>query len=255
MARAGGPSRVAVGLAVALPFVVVAGVGLFTYLSAPACSALDDVEPDQRTFRAPPCTITSDEFVYFAEMRTTAGPLTIALDPILSPSGTNNFVFLAETGFYDDTPIHKIEVADDHSFVQMGDPTGTGRGTPGYSFTPEPPSPITRYTRGTVAVVFSNDDPRSAGSQFIIFGAEYEELSYPARTPNLPLLGFVVGEESFATLDVLLARPTDGDGRPVEDLRIEGVTILQKDRFTADEPDAPTTPSPFVPASPTATPS
>ena len=250
--RAAGPSRVAVGLAIALPFLVAAGLLLFDELSSASCSRLEDVEPDQGAFDEPPCTMTSDEYLYFAEIHTTAGPIRIALDPILSPDGVNNFVFLAEAGFYDDTPIHKVEVTDDHSFIQMGDPTGTGRGNAGYTFEPEPPSPIAKYTRGAVALVFPLTDAPAASSQFIIFGTEYEALALPTRTPNLPIIGYVIDEESMLTVDTMLALGTE-DGRPLEELRIHRVGILQKDRFTAGEPDAPTEPSPFAPVTPTAT--
>ncbi|MSY13644.1 MAG: peptidylprolyl isomerase, partial [Actinobacteria bacterium] len=73
---------------------------------------------------------------YTATMETSMGTLVIALDPIKAPVTVNNFVFLALYHYYDGIIFHRII----NGFVcQGGDPTGTGRGGPGYQFKDELP--------------------------------------------------------------------------------------------------------------------
>ncbi len=91
--------------------------------------------------------------------------LTISAD--LSPIAAGNFVALASCGFYDGTPFHRTPTLEDGTpfVIQGGDPTGTGRGGPGYTIKDEPVT--TPYVRGTVAMARSAA-PNSVGSQFFI---------------------------------------------------------------------------------------
>ena len=78
-----------------------------------------------------------------------------------APVTVNNFVCLAEDGYFNDTPFHRIVKG---FVIQGGDPTGTGSGGPGYKFADEP---VTRdYERGTLAM--ANAGPNTNGSQFFI---------------------------------------------------------------------------------------
>lgn len=224
-----GATRVAVGLALALPFLVAGGIIAWNQLTTD-CVTLNEDTIGARSFAAPPCPFVSDDFLYVMEMRTDAGPIRLALDPILACDTVNNLVFLARAGFYDGITIHKVEATDDHAFVQIGDPTGTGRGTPGYTYTAEPASPITRYTRGTAAMVFSGDDPATAGSQFFIVVRDFEALSYPAREPVNTLFGGVAEQASIETLDRIVALP-QMDGRPARDVVIHDVSVTEQRRF------------------------
>jgi cyclophilin family peptidyl-prolyl cis-trans isomerase len=243
VARGSGPSRVTIGFALALPFIVFASLLVWSQLG-PDCTDLESVEPGTLVFAQPPCPMVSDDFVYRMDMETTAGPLRIVLDPILACDTVNNLVFLTKVGFYDGIRIHKVEVTEDHAFVQIGDRSGTGRGTAGYTYTGEAPSPITRYVRGTAAMVFAGDDPATASSQFFVVIDDYKELSYPARQPVNTLFGGTQEPESLRTLDIIRSMPRDGD-RPVEDIVIERATISEQRRF-GEEGD-PVVPCAFGP--------
>jgi peptidyl-prolyl cis-trans isomerase B (cyclophilin B) len=71
---------------------------------------------------------------YVATMSTTKGDIEIELYPQHAPKTVNNFVFLARQGFYDGVVFHRVIAG---FMAQGGDPTGTGRGGPGYKFADE----------------------------------------------------------------------------------------------------------------------
>jgi cyclophilin family peptidyl-prolyl cis-trans isomerase len=99
---------------------------------------------------------------YAAELDTNHGEITINLHAERSPIAVNNYVFLAREGFYDGAIFHRVIPG----FVaQGGDPTGTGRGGPGYRFRDELEGPGS-YARGIVAM--ANAGPNTNGSQFFI---------------------------------------------------------------------------------------
>lgn len=243
MPRERGPSRVTIGLAFTLPFLVFGGLILWSQLG-PDCTSPADVEPGQTSFEKPPCPMVSDDFVYRMELETSAGPINVVLDPILACDTVNNLVFLTRVGFYDGIAIHKVEVTEDHAFIQIGDRSGSGRGTAGYTYRAEAPSPVTRFVRGTAAMVFANDDPSTASSQFFIVIDDYKELSYPARQPVNTLFGGAQDPESLRTLDVIRSMPRDND-RPVPDVVIEDASISEQRRFGDDGDEA--TPCAFGP--------
>jgi peptidyl-prolyl cis-trans isomerase B (cyclophilin B) len=75
----------------------------------------------------------------------------------------NNFVFLAENGFYDGITFHRVI---DNFMIQGGDPTGTGRGGPGYQFEDELDGNPLRHEKGVISM--ANAGPDTNGSQFFI---------------------------------------------------------------------------------------
>ncbi len=83
---------------------------------------------------------------YTAEMVTSKGTMKIALDPFAAPSTVNNFVFLARYHYFDGIVFHRIIPG---FVLQGGDPTGTGRGGPGYRFADELPAAGPLRTRVT----------------------------------------------------------------------------------------------------------
>src|SRR6202051_4199844 len=85
---------------------------------------------------------------YTAEVVTNVGSMTIALDPVAAPQTVNNFVVLARYHYYDGVIFHRIIKG---FMCQGGDPTGTGRGGPGYKFADELPKPG-RYEIGSGAM-------------------------------------------------------------------------------------------------------
>ena len=110
---------------------------------------------------------------YTATLHTTAGDITVDLFADEVPKTVNNFVFLARQGFYDGVIFHRTI---DGFMIQGGDPTGSGRGGPGYRFEDEPVS--RRYTRGVLAM--ANAGPNTNGSQFfIVHGQDVAQVARP----------------------------------------------------------------------------
>ncbi len=108
----------------------------------------------------PPMTIDTSK-QYTATIETGKGNLVLELFASDVPVTVNNFVFLAREGFYDGTTFHRV-IPD--FMAQGGDPTGTGRGGPGYKFTDE----FTEHTHVTGALSMANSGPNTNGSQFFI---------------------------------------------------------------------------------------
>jgi cyclophilin family peptidyl-prolyl cis-trans isomerase len=153
---------------------------------------------------------------YSASMVTSKGTLTIALDPIAAPLTVNNFVFLARYHYFDGVVFHRVIPG---FVLQGGDPTGTGRGGPGYRFADELPA-AGRYELGSLAM--ANAGPDTNGSQFfVISGASGVRLP-----PQYSLFGKVV-----AGMDVVAAIDSIGtsSGTPNETVTIESVTITEAD--------------------------
>lgn len=100
---------------------------------------------------------------YKATMSTTQGEIVIQLYPEHAPKTVNNFVFLARQGFYDGITFHRV-ISD--FMVQGGDPTGTGRGGPGYKFEDEVRGNPLKHETGVLSM--ANAGPNTNGSQFFI---------------------------------------------------------------------------------------
>jgi cyclophilin family peptidyl-prolyl cis-trans isomerase len=99
--------------------------------------------------------------LYDVTIATDKGDIVMELDPRLAPNTVNNFVALARRGYYDNVTFHRVVP---EFVIQGGDPDGTGRGGPGYTFADEPVSG--EYTHGAVAM--ANAGPNTNGSQFFI---------------------------------------------------------------------------------------
>jgi len=100
---------------------------------------------------------------YHAVFHTEKGDITAQLYADKVPNTVNNFVFLARSGFYDDTIFHRV-IAD--FMAQGGDPTGTGRGGPGYRFADEFHPKLRHNQPGVLSM--ANAGPNTNGSQFFI---------------------------------------------------------------------------------------
>src|SRR3954467_8046035 len=129
---------------------------------ATECPAADGSSPKTQKFSGQPPMCIDPEKRYTAEMVTTKGTMTIALDAAGAPKTVNNFVYLARYHYYDGIIFHRII----NGFVcQGGDPEGTGRGGPGYRFEDELPK-AGRYEVGSLAM--ANAGPNTNGSQFFL---------------------------------------------------------------------------------------
>lgn len=100
---------------------------------------------------------------YTATLETTRGSIVCDLFAKDAPNTVNNFVFLAREGFYNGTKFHRV-IGD--FMVQGGDPTGTGRGGPGYNFGDEFKGNPNKHKVGSLSM--ANAGPNTNGSQFFI---------------------------------------------------------------------------------------
>lgn len=114
----------------------------------------------------PPLTVQTNQ-QYLATLRTEKGDVVIQLYPDKAPITVNSFLFLARNGWYDNITFHHV-VPD--LFAQTGDPSGTGKGNPGYYIITEIDPSLKFLGPGMVAMV--NSGPDTSGSQFFIsYGA------------------------------------------------------------------------------------
>ena len=166
-----------------------------------------------KQWSSPPPRVIDPSASYSAVISTSAGDITVELLTADAPNTVNNFVFLAREGFYDDVIFHRT-IRD--FMIQGGDPTGTGRGGPGYRFADEP---VRRpYARGALAM--ANAGPNTNGSQFFLMHADYP------LPPNYTIFGQAVA--GLDAIDAIATAPTrpEGEGSsPVNPVAIETVTI------------------------------
>ncbi len=149
---------------------------------------------------------------YTATIETSAGTMTAELFASEAPATVNNFVFLARDGFYDEVIFHRVISG---FMIQGGDPTGTGRGGPGYRFDDEPVS--RKYARGTLAM--ANAGPNTNGSQFFVMHADY------GLPPNYTIFGKLTSGEDV--LDAIATAATGPQDRPREPVSMTSVTIAE----------------------------
>jgi cyclophilin family peptidyl-prolyl cis-trans isomerase len=170
-----------------------------------------------KQWNSPPEMVIDPSKRYTAKLSTSMGELVIALDAVQAPKTVNNFVFLAREGYYDGVIFHRIIQG---FMCQCGDPTGTGRGGPGYKFADELPKPR-QYEIGSVAM--ANAGPNTNGSQFFIVSGP----SGVGLPPQYSLFGKVVkGLEVLAEMERV---ETDRSDKPLQDLTINSVEITEAD--------------------------
>lgn len=100
---------------------------------------------------------------YRATIETNRGNIVLELDPKHAPKTVNNFVFLARQGFYDGISFHRVIP---NFVIQGGDPTGSGRGGPGYRFEDEVKDNPLKHEAKVISM--ANAGPNTNGSQFFI---------------------------------------------------------------------------------------
>jgi cyclophilin family peptidyl-prolyl cis-trans isomerase len=178
--------------------------------------ALDGSAPRKQQFDSPPEMGVDASKRYTATVDTSMGTLVIALDAINAPLTVNNFVFLAAHHYYDGVVFHRII----NGFMcQGGDPTGTGRGGPGYKFADEPVKQ--RYQIGSVAM--ANAGPNTNGSQFFLISGP-NGVGLPPQYNHFAQV--VKGLEVIAAMQAV---DTDRSDRPRTDVVINSVTITVAD--------------------------
>jgi len=136
------------------------------------CAAAEPASHSSMQFQAADQVLVAG-LDYRAILCTTAGAVYVDLFETLTPVTVNNFVFLAEQGYYDNTTFHRV-IPD--FMAQAGDPSATGRGGPGYQFQDEPVGFLAFDRPGLLAM--ANAGPGTNGSQFFITTAATPHLNY-----------------------------------------------------------------------------
>jgi peptidyl-prolyl cis-trans isomerase B (cyclophilin B) len=147
-----------------------------------------------------------------AVMHTNQGDITLELFDEDAPKTVANFKKLAGDNFYNGIIFHRV-IKD--FMIQGGDPTGTGRGGPGYTFEDE--FNDNKVVRGALAM--ANAGPNTNGSQFFIVTTD----AAPWLDGKHTVFGRVV--EGMEVVDKIEGADTDHNDRPREDARIESVTL------------------------------
>ena len=117
----------------------------------------------EKQWGSPPAMQIDPQKTYRITIETNRGDMELELYPEHAPKTVNNFVFLAQEGFYDGVVFHRV-ISD--FMIQGGDPTGTGRGGPGYKFEDEVAGNPLRHETGVISM--ANAGPNTNGSQFFI---------------------------------------------------------------------------------------
>jgi peptidyl-prolyl cis-trans isomerase B (cyclophilin B) len=184
------------------------------------CDYPTDPQGSARKVKAPPTTPTVSGTVD-ATIATSVGNLQATLDADKTPCTVNSFVSLAQQGYFDNTPCHRLTTAATGIYVlQCGDPTGSGTGGPGYTI-PDELSGTETYGPGTLAMA-NTGQPNSGGSQFFIV---YKQTPLP---PNYAVFGHI-SAAGVKIVQKVAAQGTDnafgqGDGHPKTKVTVTGVT-------------------------------
>jgi cyclophilin family peptidyl-prolyl cis-trans isomerase len=173
------------------------------------------------TVAAASSTAAVQNFMHKITIQTNKGTIVFETYDADSPNTVNNFVTLSNKGFYNGLIFHRVI---EGFMIQGGDPTGTGRGGPGYAFAdelnPNTPSYEAGYVPGTVAM--ANSGPNTNGSQFFIMQGN-------APLPHAyTIFGKVISGQNV--VDAIAAVPTNGNppagsNKPLTPVVMEKVTV------------------------------
>jgi len=143
-------------------------------------------------------------------IKTTMGDIVIQVMPDQGPNAASNFVYLVKNGFYNGTIFHRVIPG---FMIQGGDPTGTGRGGPGYQFANDQVN--IAYSKGIVAMANAGRDTN--GSQFFIMVDNYP------LPPDYSIFGKVILGQEVA--DAIAAGPRDANDRPNTEVKMLEVIV------------------------------
>jgi len=163
-------------------------------------------------------------------LETNLGTIVIEFFSEDAPNHVDNFIGLAESGFYDETLFHRIipgfmiQGGDPNTI--SGDPSTWGIGGPGERVDAE--FNTIKHKRGIVSMARSAD-PNSAGSQFFIVHKVSTVLD-----EQYTVFGRIVTEESFETLDKIAAVETGVNDRPIdpEQVKITKITLVNRSEIS-----------------------
>jgi len=157
------------------------------------------------------------------KIQTNCGAVTVELDGAKAPQAVASTVFLAQKGFWDKTPCHRL-TTEGIFVLQCGDPTGTGTGGPGYSYGPVENAPATNvYPAGTVAMARQGGNGSSMGSQFFLV---YKDSTIPSDAAGgYTILGRITSGLDTVTKVASGGSTSGSDGPPVNAVSILSTTL------------------------------
>lgn len=182
------------------------------------CDYPEDGSEPAKDVEPPPAEATASGTVD-ATISTNVGDIAVELDADGAPCNVNNFISLAEQGYFDDTECHRLTTEGIY-VLQCGDPTASGMGGPGYTI-PDEVDGSEKYGPGVLAMA-KTSMPDSGGSQFFLVYADSGVLD-----PVYTEFG-TIDEAGVALLEEVAAQGTaEGgpDGAPKETVSISGVTL------------------------------
>lgn len=171
-----------------------------------------------KQYDSPPDMVIDPSKTYKAQMDTSKGMIEIDLFTSDAPITVNNFVFLSRDGFYDDVIFHRVL---DGFMAQGGDPTGTGRGGPGYRWDDEDSALRIRHDApGTFSM--ANAGANTNGSQFFI-----TFVATPHLDGRHAVFGRVANDESLKVLNSLAKVDPQRPNPSITPDKINTVTIVE----------------------------
>ena len=185
----------------------------------PLTPTISAARPAGRTrYSSPPAMSLDAASVYVSDFRTNHGNFRVELLSTQAPVTVNNFVFLAQQGFYDGLTFHRVI---ENFMIQGGDPDGTGTGGPGYRFEDEIVPGLVFDSPGKLAM--ANAGPNTNGSQFFI-----TTVPTPHLTGGHTIFGLVT--EGQDVVDNISRVATDAKNAPLQRVVIERIDIVRSPR-------------------------
>ena len=185
---------------------------------APTPAATARSTGSRTSYSSLPAMTLDPESDYVADFRTNQGNFRVELFSSQTPVTVNNFVFLAQQGFYDGLIFHRVI---DGFMIQGGDPTGTGGGGPGYQFQDEIVPGLVFDSPGKLAM--ANAGPGTNGSQFFITVAATDWLN-----GNHTIFGEVT--EGQSVVNDISRVATNNRDAPLQRVVIERIDITKSPR-------------------------
>ncbi len=175
--------------------------------------------PEVQKATVPITTNQTKNLMHTITLETNKGVIVFETYDADAPKAVSNFITLAKKNYYDGIIFHRVI----QSFmIQGGDPTGTGRGGPGYTFAdeldPSTESYKTGYVRGTVAM--ANAGPNTNGSQFFIM---HKDNPLPN---SYTIFGRVIS--GMDVVDAIAESEVDGSDKPLEKIVMNKVVVSEK---------------------------
>jgi peptidylprolyl isomerase len=172
---------------------------------------------NSKTYSAPQ-QVLQNNTDYKAVLKTSYGDITIDLFESETPTTVNNFVFLAQDGFYSNMIFHRV-IKD--FIIQTGDPKGTGIGGPGYYIADE----ITDRKFAPYMVGMANAGTNTNGSQFFITAKNISQTNINGLNGKYTIFGEVVS--GFSVVDAINSVQTNSSDKPISDVKLLSVEIIK----------------------------